>query len=86
MKRTEQVRKEILLQLYGSRPIALSAERIERDARKQGYGFTAFEIERELQFLMDEELIAQVELKGSAIRLFRILSAGVKQFEGNYIA
>jgi len=86
MKRTEQIRKEILFQLYASRPIALSPERLERDARKQGYNFTTTEIARELQFVTDEGLALEFDIKGTTIRLYRIGSEGVRQYEQNYIA
>jgi hypothetical protein len=81
MSRQEQIRKEILLQLYASRPLALSAERLERDARKQAYDFTRNEIARELQFLIDERMVLELEPRGSTTRLYRIDALGVRQFE-----
>jgi len=81
MRREEQIRKEILLQLYASRPLALSAERLERDATKEGYDYTKREIARELQFLIDEEVVIRVETAGTAVVLFRIGPAGVRLFE-----
>jgi hypothetical protein len=86
MNRTDSIRKEILLQLYGSRPLALSAERIERDARKQGYDFSSIEIARELQFQADETLVVELEIPGVAHKLYRIGSKGVRQFEQAFLA
>ena len=86
MTRQEHIRKEILLQLYACRPLALSPERIERDARKQAYDFTHQEIAGELQFLTDEELAVELQPKGSTTRLYRISAGGVRQFEQNFSA
>ena len=84
MKRAELIRKEILLQLYACRPLALSVERVGRDARKEAYDYTEGEIGRELQFLTDEGLAIELEVKGSTERLYRIAPEGVRQFEQNF--
>lgn len=85
MNRPEQIRKEVLLQLYACRPLALTAERIGRDARKEGYDFTPAEIGRELQFLLDEELALELRVKGTTERRWRISSEGIRQYEQNYL-
>jgi hypothetical protein len=84
MSRQEQIRKEVLLQLYASRPVPLSNERISRDARKQGYDFSRAEIARETEFLVDEGLAAVVQLRGSVERLFRISGDGVREYEQTF--
>lgn len=84
MNRPEQIRKEVLLQLYASRPVPLSLERMSRDARKQGYDFGRADISRETQFLADEGLVVALEPKGSSERLFRISSDGVRQYEQTF--
>ncbi len=86
MNRTELIRKEILLQVYASRPLGLSAERIERDARKEGYDYTRTELAQELQFLADEGLIVLMEEKGTTLKLFRIGAPGVRHYEQKYSA
>ena len=86
MNRSEMIRKEILLQVYASRPLGLSAERIERDARKEGYDYTRTEIARELQFLADEDLVILMDEKGTTLQLFRIAPSGVRQYEQKYSA
>ncbi len=86
MKRTERIRREILFQLYACRPIGLSAERMEGDARKEGYDFHTVEMARELQFLVDEGLAVELEVKGTTLRLYRVGSKGVREYEQNYIA
>jgi|GEM_PF-1283182 len=86
MNRPEQIRKEILLQLYACRPVALSTERITRDAQKQGYDFLQAEIVRELQFLVDEELALEFHPRGSTAKLYRISGDGVRQYEQKFVS
>jgi repressor of nif and glnA expression len=81
MNRVEQVRKEILFQVYGVRPLTLDAARIERDARKQGYDFSAPEIRRELVFLADEGLLIRVVEPGTTSERYRIHANGVRHYE-----
>jgi len=84
MTRPEQIRKEILLQLYASRPLALTSERVCRDARKEGYDFSAGEIARETQFLLDEGLAVEFMARGTTDRLCRISAEGVRSYERLY--
>ena len=86
--RNELTRKEILLQLYGLRPMARSAEQMERECKRRGDDFTKQEIATELQFLHDEGLIFEIPASGSGStsRLYRIHSSGVRHYEQNYAA
>lgn len=84
--RQDDIRKEILLQLYATRPIALTAERIQRDAKKQAYDYSLTEVKQELQFLADEGLIFVIEDKGATTRLYRIHASGVRHYEQNFAA
>ena len=84
MTRPEQIRKEILLQLYASRPLALTAGRMARDARKEGYDYSAADIARETQFLLDEGLAVEFAAAGSTERHCRISAEGVRQYETLY--
>jgi hypothetical protein len=84
MTRHEQIRKEILLQLYACRPLALTAERICRDARKEGYDYTVAEILRETQFLLDEGLAVEFMARGTTERLSRISAEGIRHYERQY--
>ena len=86
MTRENLIRKEILFQLYALRPIALSPDRIARDAVKQGYDYTPTEIRKEAQFLLDEGLIFKIEEPGTTVLLYRIHAAGVKHYEQNLAA
>ena len=83
MTRENNIRKEILLQAYGCRSLALSAERIQRDARKEGYDFTVSEVKRELPFLVGEGLLKETAMPGVTEKYFEITSAGIRHYEQN---
>ena len=84
MNRAEEIRKEILLQVYAVRPLGLLIDRLERDARKQGYDYTQREIERELQFLVDENLLFELQARGTTRKFYRISPVGVRQYEQKF--
>ena len=86
MTRENQIRKEILFQLYAVRPIALAPDRITRDAKKQDYDYSETEIRREAQFLADENLILKISEPGTTVLMYRIASAGVRHYEQTYAA
>lgn len=86
MTREDNIRKEVLLQLYAVRPLALSVERIARDARKNDYDYSATEIKRELQFLADEGLVVSLDEAGTTAQLHRINSKGIRAYEQKYAA
>lgn len=84
--RNNQLRKEILFQAYGRRPVAVSVESIHRECQKQRFDFLKLEIERELSFLCDRNLIFKIEDKLGTAHLFRIHADGVAYYEQNYAA
>ena len=86
MTRPDLIRKEILMQLYAVRPLAVSPERIQRDAAKAGYDYAVTEIRREVSFLADTGLLIEIGDPGVTARLYRIHAAGVRHYEQNYAA
>lgn len=86
MQRAEPIRKEILLQLYGVKPLARSAEQIERECKRQGDDYTKSEIAGEMQFLADEGLLIEIPASGTGTssKLFRIHSNGVRLYQQTY--
>ncbi len=84
MSRADNIRKEILFQLYGCRPLVRQAAGIAREARKQGMDFTEREIKQELSFLADEGLLIRITEPGSTAELYRIHAQGVRTYEQNY--
>jgi repressor of nif and glnA expression len=82
--RSNDIRKEILMQVYAVRPLSLSAARIARDAKKAGYDYTEAEIKSELQFLEDEKLVIGEREPGTTGKVYRIHALGVSVYEEKY--
>lgn len=86
MERNDQIRKEILFQLYAVRPLALTPDRIHRDAKKSNYDFTLREIQAELAFLLDGELVVKTTESAVTAPSYRIHALGVTHYEQSYAA
>ena len=56
MKREQEIRHECLLQLYGSKEIAISAAHIRKVAKRQGFDYSEQEIRDALFFLRGQGL------------------------------
>lgn len=84
MTRNDNIRQEILLQLYGARPLARTVDFIVRESRKQGYDFTEKEVKGELQFLADENLVIWIKDAAGTGQLARIHANGVRYYEERY--
>ena len=84
--RTNDIRKEILMQLYAVRPLSLSPARVARDAKKAGYDYTEAEIKSELQFLEDEKLVIGEREPGQSGKVYRIHALGVTAYEEKFAA
>jgi repressor of nif and glnA expression len=83
MSRENDIRKEILMQLYAVRPLSLSPSRIARDAAKADYDYSEREIKRELQFLEDEKLLVADREPGQTGKIYRISATGITHYEEN---
>lgn len=81
---TDDIRKELLFQLYAVRPLSRSAQQIERECRKQQLGVTQQQIAQELQFLADEGLLILIAEPGTTARTYRIHANGVRHYEQHY--
>jgi DNA-binding transcriptional ArsR family regulator len=84
MSRENDIRKEILMQLYAVRPLSLRAARIARDAQKADYDYTEREISRELQFLEDTKIVIAERDPGTTGKVYRISALGVAHYEEKY--
>lgn len=86
MDRKNDIRKEILLQAYAVRPLHLTAERIQRDAKKAGYDYTLAEVKQELQFVADNGLLIEIKDALGTAQVYRIHALGVTYYEQHYAA
>jgi len=81
MTRNQEIRKEILLQLYGLRPVPLSPYAIARRAQRAQFDFTEREIKAECEFLVGQGLASTVEDPASGEVKYVITSRGVIEQE-----
>jgi hypothetical protein len=81
MTRQQEIRQEILLQLYNVRPIAMSAPLISRQARKAGLDYTPIEVKQECAFLVGQKLADLVIDPVSGETKFSLSSQGVLHYE-----
>jgi hypothetical protein len=81
MTREQEVRKEIELQLYTARPLALSPATMMRQARKGGLNYTATEMARECDFLVGQGILQPVDDPVSGEQKYAITSKGIVGYE-----
>ncbi len=81
MTRNQEIRKEVLLQLYGLRPLPLSPFAIARRASRAQYDFTEREIKAECEFLTGQGLAGSVDDPASGETRYVITSRGVLEQE-----
>jgi hypothetical protein len=82
MTREHEIRHECLLQLYGSKEIAISADHIRKVARRQGFDYSDQEIRDALFFLRGQGLCEIVRNDATGEVRHRITSAGMLEWEG----
>ena len=81
MKREQEIRHECLLQLYGSKEIAISAGHIRKVARRQGFDYSEQEIRDALFFLRGQGLCEPVLDDSTGELRHRITSKGMLEWE-----
>jgi len=82
MTDSQKLRHECLLYLYGSRPLAISADHIHRSSRRDGgTDFAIAEIRAELVFLLDEGLVVKITDTATGEIRYRITSKGCNHWE-----
>jgi repressor of nif and glnA expression len=77
----QEIRHECLLQLYGSKEIAISAAHIRKVARRQGFDYTDQQVRDALFFLRGQGLCEIVRNDATGEVRHRITSAGMLRWE-----
>lgn len=80
MSRNQSIRKEILLQLYGVRPLAKSAQFLTKEARKSGCDYRETEMVAECAFMEGMKLIEKANDPIGQVR-YQITAEGVLAYE-----
>ncbi len=78
---SHEIRHECLLQLYGSKEIAISAAHIRKVAHRQGFDYTEQEIRDALFFLRGQGLCEIVSDPATGEVRHRITSKGMLEWE-----
>jgi hypothetical protein len=81
MSRNQEIRKEVLLQLYGMRPLPLSVFAIYRRARRAQFDFSEREILAECEFLKGQGLAGSLVDPASGETKYMITSRGILEQE-----
>jgi hypothetical protein len=81
MTRNQQIRNEVLLQLYGMRPVPLSPFSIARRAQRAQFDFTEREIQAECEFLVGQALASSHTDPTTGETKYSITSQGILEQE-----
>jgi len=83
MTRVQQIRDELVLQLYGAgQSVALQLSFIQRQVKRAGFDFTETELLNQLHFLRDQGYV-NFETDTLGVQRFRITAAGCLFKESN---
>lgn len=81
MTRAQEIRHEVLLQLYGSQAIAISIEHIRRVCKRAGFDYGETELRDALYFLTGQGFAEKNTDQGTGEVRYRITSKGTLEFE-----
>lgn len=81
MTRAQEIRHEVLLQLYGSQVIPISIEHIKRVCRRAGFDYSETELRDALFFLRGQGLAEYVVDEATGEQRYRITSKGTLHYE-----
>ena len=81
MTRPQEVRHEALLQLYGAGQLALSADHVQKVAKRGGFDYTLQEVKDALFFLEGQELARQLTERSTGEVRYQITSKGMLEWE-----
>jgi repressor of nif and glnA expression len=79
--RSQEIRKESLFQLYGSKEIPLSASHIRKVCKREGFDYSELEIRDALYFLTGQGFAERLADPGSGEIRHRITSKGMLHYE-----
>lgn len=81
MTRAQEIRHEVLLQLYGSQSIPISKAHIRKVAKRGGFDYSETEVGDALFFLLGQGLAAKVQDEATGEIKYHITSHGTLQYE-----
>lgn len=83
MTRAQEIRHEVLLQLYGSQVIAIGILHIKKVAKRGGFDYSETEIRDAVFFLRGQGFCEYVTDEATGEQRYRITSKGTLHFENH---
>lgn len=83
MTRAQEIRHEVLLQLYGSQVIPISIEHIKRVCNRAGFDYRDTEIRDAIFFLRGQGFCEYVTDEATGEQRYRITSKGTLHYENH---
>ncbi|EEF62085.1 hypothetical protein [Pedosphaera parvula] len=83
MNRTQEIRHECLLQLYGSGSIPISINHLRKVAKRQGFDYSESEVRDQLHFLRGQNLCEEITDRITGENKYIITSEGMLAYEQN---
>lgn len=83
MTRAQEIRHEVLLQLYGSQSIPVSKAHIRKVAKRGGFDYTETEIGDAVFFLNGQGFAEALRDEATGETKYRITSRGTLHYEAN---
>ena len=81
MTRAQEIRKEVLFQLYGGKEVPCAPTLIVRRAKREGLDYTETEVRDALYFLKGQGFAELVSDETTGQQKYRITSRGMIQYE-----
>lgn len=81
--RNRDIRAQLLLELYGARPVLVTVTGLHRRLKRAQFDFSPDEIERELSFLVGQQLAQSQTSSVTGENRYGITPAGVIEHEGS---
>lgn len=83
MTRPQEIRHEVLLQLYGSQVIPISIEHIKRVCKRAGFDYGETELRDALFFLRGQGFAEYIVDEATGEQRYRITSQGTLHYENH---
>lgn len=81
IERIRDIRAQILVELYGARPLSVTVTGLRRRLARAQFDFSPDEVQREISFLVGQGFAARKASGATGEGLYTITSAGILEHE-----
>jgi len=81
MNRTQEIRHECLLQLYGAKELGVTAAHVRKKAKREGFDYSEQEVGDALFFLAGQEFAKRLQEPATGVVRYQITSKGMLEYE-----